>query len=210
MGHGLVANLGSAKLSNRWPVASNSVSKLTEEEYLTLDRAAEFRHEFLDGEMFARSGGSMAHSRLQTNIITAVYTPLRDHGCEAFASDCRVRVSSRMYVYPDVSVVCGQPLLADDHKDILLNPFAIFEVLSPTTGKYDRGVKFQHYRTIESLKEYILVDQDQVRIEQYTRQDGNIWTLRDHQGMEEELTMDSIGVSLQLRRIYDRVELAAG
>jgi len=190
-------------------VASNTVSKLTEEEYLTLDRAAEFRHEFLNGEMFAMSGGSMAHSRLQTNIINALYTPLRDRGCESFTSDFRVRVSSRMYVYPDVSVVCGQPLLADDHKDILLNPFAIFEVLSPTTEKYDRGVKFQHYRTIESLNEYILVDQDQVRIEQYTRQDGNIWTLRDHLGLEEELTMNSIGVSLPLRRIYDRVELAA-
>ena len=191
-------------------MASNTVSKLTEEEYLTLDRAAEFRHEFLNGEMFAMSGGSMAHSRLQTNIINALYTPLRDRGCESFTSDFRVRVSSRMYVYPDVSVVCGQPLLADDHKDILLNPFAIFEVLSPTTEKYDRGVKFQHYRTIESLNEYILVDQDQVRIEQYTRQDGNIWTLRDHLGLEEELTMNSIGVSLPLRRIYDRVELAAG
>jgi len=191
-------------------VASNPVSKLTEEEYLALDRAAEFRNEFLDGEIFGMSGGSMPHSRLQTNIIAALYTPLRDRGCEAFGSDCRVRVSSRMYAYPDVSVVCGKPLLADDHKDILLNPVAIFEILSPSTEKYDRGVKFQHYRTIESLKEYILVDQDQVRIEQYTRQDGNIWTLRDHQGLEEELTMNSIGVSLPLTRIYDRVELAAG
>lgn len=190
-------------------MASNPVSKLTEEEYLALDRAAEFRNEFLNGEMFAMSGGSMAHSRLQRNILIALDTPLRDRGCESFTSDFRVRVSARMYVYPDVSVVCGQPLLADDHKDILLNPVAIFEVLSPTTEKFDRGVKLQHYRTIESLKEYILVDQDQVRIEQYTRQDGNIWTLRDHQVLEEELTMNSIGVSLPLRRIYDRVELAA-
>lgn len=188
-------------------MASNPVTKITEEQYLALDRAAEFRSEFLDGEIIAMSGGSMRHARLQQNISAGLDTPSRDRGCEVFGSDFRVRVSRRMYTYPDISLVCGQPRLADEHQDTLLNPVVIFEVLSASTEKYDRGIKFQHYRTIDSLKEYILVDQDQVRIEQYARQANNIWTLRDYQSLQEELTIASIGVSLPLSRIYDRVEL---
>jgi Uma2 family endonuclease len=111
-----------------------------------------------------------------------------------------------MYAYPDVSVVCGRPSLADEQKDILLNPIAIFEVLSPSTELYDRGVKFQLYRTISSLREYVLVDQDQPRVEQYIRQDETTWTMRDHTNLDQDLKMDSISVSLPLRRIYDGVD----
>jgi Uma2 family endonuclease len=188
-------------------VASNPVTKVTEEQYLAIDRAAEFRSEFLDGEMVARSGVSMRHARLHQNISVGLDNPLRDRGCEVFGSDFRVRVSRRMYAYPDVSVVCGEPRLADERQDILLNPVVIFEVLSPSTEKYDRGVKFQHYRTVDSLKDYVLVDQDQFRIEHYSRETDNTWTLHDHQGLNDELKIASIGVSLSLSRIYDRVEL---
>jgi Uma2 family endonuclease len=187
-------------------MSSSPVTKLTEQEYLALDRAAEFKSEFLDGEIFAMSGGSMHHSRLQRNLTTELSAGLKGD-CEAFTSDLKVRVSARMYTYPDVSVVCGKPLLADETHDVLLNPVAIVEVLSPSTEKYDRGLKFQHYRTIDSLREYILVDQDQVRIEQYTRQADDTWTLHDYQGRDAEMKIESIGVSIPLRRIYDRVEL---
>ena len=180
---------------------------ITEEQYLAIDRAAEFRSEFLDGEMIAMSGGSMRHARLQQNISSELYICLRGTQCEAFGPDFRVRVSRRMYTYPDVPVVCGKPLLADERQDVLLNPAVIFEILSPSTEKYDRGVKFQHYRTIDSLKDYILVAQDAARVEHYTRADDNTWTLRDHQTLEEELKIASIAVSLPLSRIYDRVEL---
>ncbi len=191
-------------------MASSPVSKLTEEQYLAIERAAEFKSEFLDGEMFAMSGASRRHARVQRNILGELYNALRGKGCEVFSSDLRVRVSSRMYTYPDISVVCGEPALADEHQDNLLNPVVLFEILSPSTEKYDRGLKFQHYRKIESLQEYVLVDQSQVRIECYTRQPGNTWTLRDYQRLEEEVTIDSIGVSIPLSRIYDRVELPAG
>ena len=188
-------------------MASNPVSKLTEEQYLAIERAAEFKSEFLDGVMYAMSGGSMRHSYLAVNLIAELRAMLRGGECQIFNSDLRVRVSARMYAYPDVSVVCGKPLLADDHQDILFNPIVIVEVLSPSTEQYDRGMKFQLYRTIESLREYILVDQDKVLIEQYIRQDASTWTLRDHQTLEDELKMNSIGVSLPLRLIYDRVDL---
>lgn len=189
-------------------MASNPVTKISEEQYLAIDRAAEFRSEFVDGEMFAMSGGSLRHARLQRNLLFELQSPLRDTGCEAFTSDMRVRVpATRMYAYPDVTVICGKPVLADEQQDILLNPVVIFEVLSPTTEKYDRGLKFQHYRAIESLKDYILVDQNQVLVEQFTRQDDNTWTLRDYRLADQELTIPSINVSLPVRRIYDRIEL---
>lgn len=190
-------------------MASNPITKVTAEEYLALDRAAELRSEFLDGEIIAMSGGSARHSRLQMNLGLEIQLALRGTPCEAFNSDLRVRVSSRMYTYPDLSVVCGKLMLADQRQDILLNPTVVFEVLSPTTEHYDRGVKFQHYREVESLQDYILVAQDQVRIEQYTRGESNTWTLRDHQLASDVLRITSIGVSLPLAAIYDRIEFSA-
>lgn len=188
-------------------MASNPISKLTEEQYLAVERAAEFKSEFLDGVMYAMSGGSPRHSSLAVSILAELHGILRGSECRVFNSDLRVRVSSRMYTYPDVSVVCGKPLLADEQRDVLLNPVVIFEVLSPSTELYDRGPKLQLYRTIPSLKEYLLVDQNKVRIEQYIHQDARTWTLRDHEGLDAVLKMDSIGASLPLRLIYDRVDL---
>ena len=186
-------------------MASNPRSELTEEQYLAIERTSEVRSEFLDGEMFAMSDGTMNHARLQTNILVEVSIGLRGSPCEAFGPDFRIKVSSRIYTYPDVSVVCGEPLVAGD--DNLLNPVVIFEVLSPSTEKHDRGLKFQHYRTIDSLKDYILVHQDQVRIEQYTHRLDHTWTLRDYQVQEEHLEIDSISVSIPLDRIYERIKV---
>jgi Uma2 family endonuclease len=188
-------------------VASNPVSKLTEEQYLAIERAAEFRSEFLDGEMFAMAGTSNRHGRIQRNLIGELYIALRGGTGGPFGSDSRVKVSSEAYVYPDVTVVCGRQRTADEHDDILINPVAIFEVLSPSTEKYDRGLKFQHYRTLDSLMDYILVNQEQVRIEQFTRQPDGTWTLRDYQGPDEELKIDSIGVAIPLRQIYDQLDI---
>ena len=188
-------------------MVSNPVSNLSEEQYLAIERVAEFKSEFLDGVMYAMSGGSMRHSALARNILAKLDVRLQPGECQTFGADLRVRVSSRMYAYPDVSVVCGKPQLADEQKDVLLNPIMISEVLSPSTELYDRGLKFQLYRSIPSLREYILVDQNKVQIEHYIRQDSSAWTLRDHQGLEQELKLDSIGVALPLRLIYAGVDL---
>ena len=183
--------------------------KLTEEQYLEIDRAAEFRNELLDGEIVEMPGGSLRHATLRVNVIGALYPVLRTSRCQMFGCDLRVRVSSRTYTYPDLTVVCGQPMPSDDRQDILLNPTAIFEVLSSSTEKYDRGIKLQQYHSIDSLQDYILVSQDQVRIEQYTRRDANAWTFRDYQGPNETLLIESIGTSLPLARIYERIEFPA-
>jgi Uma2 family endonuclease len=190
-------------------VASHPITKLTAEEYLALDRAAEFRSELLDGEMVAMSGGSARHSILQIDLAVGVQTALRGGPCQTFSADLRVRVSSRLYAYPDLSVVCGEPQYPDGRQDILLNPTVIFEVLSPSTEKYDRGIKLQHYRSIESLQDYILVAQDQIRIEQYTRGEAGTWTLRDYQSADETLAIESVGVRLPLVGIYERIEFPA-
>jgi len=174
---------------------------------LALDRAAEFRSEFLDGEIIALSGGSIPHARIGANVFGQLYVALQGSTCEAFTSDFRLRVSSRMYAYPDVLVVCGKPMLADERQDILLNPTVIVEVLSPSTEKYDRGIKLQHYRGIDSLRDYILVAQDQIRIEQYSRNNAHTWTLRDYDNASETLRIESLGVSLMLARIYERIDL---
>ena len=182
---------------------------MTEEEYLALERAAEFKSEFIDGEMFAMSGVSLPHARIEKNLLFELTTLLRGRECEAFPSSLRVKVSTGAYTYPDISVVCGKIELADHLKDTLLNPIVICEVLSPSTEKYDRGLKFQNYREIASLKDYVLIEQSKTLVEQYTRQPDGTWTLRDYRAPEAELKIGSIGVSIPLSRIYDGVEFGA-
>ncbi len=190
-------------------MASHPVTKLTAEEYLAIDRAAEYKSEFFDGEIVAMSGGSLRHSRLQVNLAASMHNALRGSSCQAFSADLRVRVAPRIYTYPDLTIVCGEPKLADDRQDILLNPTIIFEVLSPSTERYDRGIKAEYYRGIESLRDYIVVAQDRIHVEQYTRADDHLWTLRDHDALASTLRIDSIGTSIPLAAIYERIEFPA-
>lgn len=182
---------------------------VTEEQYLEFDRAAEFRHELLDGEIVELPGGNLRHATLLGNLMGSLHLPLRTTSCQMFGCDLRLRVSSSIYTFPDLTVVCGRPLTADKQKDVLLNPRVIFEVLSPWTERYDRGLKLQHYRSIESLQDYILVSQDQVLIEQYTRGDSETWAFRDYHGLEETLRIPSIGISLPLPGIYEGIDVSA-
>jgi Uma2 family endonuclease len=187
-------------------MASNPISKITEEQYLAIDRAAELRSEFVDGEVFARVGVTNRHALLQRNLFGELYVALRGKACRPYGSDSRVKVSSRAYVYPDATVVCGKQQTSGENRDILVDPVAIFEVLSPSTEKYDRGVKSRLYRTIDSLRDYVLIGQEEMYIEQFTRGPVGLWTVRDYPGLEEELKLDSIGVAIPLRRIYDQVD----
>ncbi|MGA2215825.1 MAG: Uma2 family endonuclease [Bryobacteraceae bacterium] len=181
---------------------------MTAEEYLELNRVAERRSEFVDGAMILREGANIRHATVQVNVIGEVGRFHRGSSCELFGSDLRVRVSPRMYTCSDLTVVCGKTMFADERRDSLLNPTAIFEVLSPSTEYYDRGVKLRRYREIESLMDYVLVAQDQVNIEHYTRSGENTWTLRDYRRAEDVLMIASIGVSVPLAAIYERIEFA--
>ena len=183
---------------------------LTPEEYLELERKAEYKSEYYHGEMFAMAGASREHNVLAMNLSATLHAQLRRRPCEVYPSDMRVRVGATgLYTYPDVSVVCGQPQLADEHADILLNPTFLAEVLSPSTEGYDRGRKFEHYRTIESLAEYLLVAQDRIHVDLYTRQQDGRWVLSEASRLEDTLELPSIGCQLALADLYEKVDLSA-
>ncbi|HYN90066.1 MAG TPA: Uma2 family endonuclease, partial [Ardenticatenaceae bacterium] len=146
------------------------------EEYLVRERGAEAKSEYLDGEIVAMVGASRAHNLLTINVAGLLWQQLGDRPCEVYSNDMRVKIPvARVYTYPDVVVSCDDPLFEDDELDTLLNPIVIVEVLSASTESYDRGKKFSFYRSIPSLIEYVLVAQDEHRVEHYLRQAGGHW-----------------------------------
>ncbi len=188
-------------------VALPQPDKMTEEEYLAFERQSEFRHEYIDGEIYAMTGAKRAHNLITSNINTALNTQLREHPCEIYVSDMRVQVSEAgSYVYPDVVVACGEPeFRPDSYMDTLLNPTVIVEVLSDSTELFDRGVKWANYRLLPSLQAYLLVSQYAVRIERYTRHQNDGWLYTDVTDMNAAIAIESIGCELVLSDVYAKV-----
>src|SRR6266446_9871640 len=145
---------------------AQNIARLSEAEYLQLERKAETRSEYFSGEVFAMAGGTRSHSLIQTNLLRELSSRLKATDCVAYNTDLRVKVEATgLLTYPDVSVVCGEQRFLDEEEDVLLNPALVVEVLSDSTEGYDRGKKFEHYRQIPSLREYLLVSQTEPRIE---------------------------------------------
>jgi len=181
---------------NGWIVAPQTITKITEEEYLRLERAAEGKSEFINGKIFPVSGGTIWHALIGMNFGAALVFQSRSRGFRVLSSDARVRTSaSGSYVYPDVSVVRGTPLTHQSAADNLINPTVIVEVLSPSTANFDGGKKFQLYREIASLEDYVLVYTDAPLIEHFARQPDASWTFREYRGLES-----SVSLSLQSAR----------
>jgi len=156
------------------------------------------------------AGASPLHALIITNLVREFSQALRSRNCNVYSSDLRVRVRpTGLFTYPDVVVVCGAAEFADDQDDTLTNPTLIVEVLSESTQNYDRGQKFQHYRTLPSLREYLTVGQDAVHIEQWTRQPDGRWLLTESSDPAAELVFDSIGVRIGIATLYEKVELPA-
>ena len=177
----------------------------TPEEYIALERKAEYKSEYFDGHIIAMSGASSEHNLIIGDIFYGLYPELRRRGCLVYTSEMRVRPQPReSYFYPDVVVVCGEPEFEDDVFDTLLNPIVIVEVLSPSTEAYDRGEKFARYKHLVSLQEYLLVSQDKVWVEHYRRH-GTQWVLSHYRALADVLPLPSIGCELPLRDIYARV-----
>jgi Uma2 family endonuclease len=178
---------------------------LTPEEYLALERKAEFKSEYLDGVVYALAGASPRHNLIVANVIITLGGQLKGRPCKVYPSDLKVGVpSSRRFFYPDVSVVCGDDEFADDEKDVILNPTLIVEVSSESTAAYDRGTKFLSYQQIESLQEYLLVSQDEILVEGYSRQGNNTWLYTKVAGLEGTLSLPSVKCELALKDIYDK------
>jgi len=189
-------------------MAAEPHPRLSEEEYLRLERESEVRHEYLAGEIVAMVGASKDHNRIVTSTSFALYAQLRRRPCDLFSNGMRVRVSlSGLYAYPDLTVVCGDPLFFEEDANTLLNPTVIIEVLSPSTEGYDRGKKFQHYRGLRSLKEYLLISQDTYHIDHFVRQGEIGWLLTEYDGPAATLDLASIDCTLALADVYEKVDL---
>lgn len=189
-------------------MSSQPTTYLTPEQYLAIERKAEYRSEYVDGEMVAMTGASRRHNLIAFNLAREIGQQLKGRPCEGYTSDMRVRIpSSRLCTYPDVVVVCGEPRFEDEHVDTLLNPTVIIEVLSQSTELYDRGRKFAFYRSLESLAEYLLVAQDEYRVEQYVKQADGRWLLSDYRSLDDVVELPSIECKLAVREIYDKVAL---
>jgi Uma2 family endonuclease len=183
---------------------------LTPEQYLEIERKAEFKSEYYQGEMFAMSGAREGHNLIVVNLVGELHQQLRERPCRAYVNDMRVCVNATaMYTYPDAVVVCGEPQFLDETRDTLLNPSLIVEVLSPSTEFYDRVRKFEHYRSVESVSEYLLVSSERVSAELYTRQPDGRWLLTTASRLEDSLDLQSVGVDLALADLYEKVEFPA-
>ncbi|MCC7439776.1 MAG: Uma2 family endonuclease [Armatimonadetes bacterium] len=184
--------------------AAEQRKRLTPEEYLAIEREAEWKSEYYQGEMFAMAGGSEAHSLIAVNFGGELRGALRSKPCRVYNSDLRVQVNEAgLYTYPDLSIVCGESVFAEESKDNLLNPVVIIEILSPSTEAYDRGKKFDLYQQLASLKQYIVVAQERVSVASYLRNgDDETWTMRSYWQLQDAVTIASCNVAIPLEEIY--------
>ena len=176
----------------------------TRDEYLLFEAESDSKHEFYRGEIFAMTGGTLNHSRISVNIASLLNLKLK--ACKPTNSDMRVQTPSGLDTYPDISVYCGKPELKDNDRT-LLNPVVIFEVLSPSTRSYDRGDKFALYRSIPSLKDYILIDTETISIEHFRKIDNEEWLLHVYTEASDILPLDVLQEELKLEDIYESIDL---
>ena len=181
---------------------------LTPQQYLRIERDAEYKSEYYRGEMFAMAGGSPEHSEIAACIIRALGNRLSGKGCKVYTSDLKVRTEpDGLYTYPDVTVVCGKPIRLEDDPHVIENPKVLFEVLSPSTEAKDRGFKFHQYKHIQSLAEYVLVSQTEPLVECFSRPSGSQWAhYAEARGLDRVLSLPSLGIEVPLAEIYQDVE----
>ena len=181
---------------------------LTPEQYLEIERAAEYKSEYYQGEMFAMSGATREHNLIAGNVLAALHPQLRSSPCETYPSDMRVHVrDTGLYTYPDVVIACEEPRFLDGQLDTLLTPTLLVEILSPSTEAYDRGRKFDHYQSIESLRQYLLVASDRIHADLYTRQQHGGWLLTSADGPAGTLALASVNCQIALADVYEKVVL---
>jgi len=184
------------------------IPTLSEEDYLIYERASTIKHEYYRGRIYAMTGAKEPHNLIAGNTIAALHSQLRRKPCRVYPSDMRIKVlRTGLNTYRDVVIVCGQPHFTDAIRDTLTNPTVIIEILSASTERYDRGLKFENYRTIETLRDYLLIAQDHYHIEHYVRQANGQWLLTEASQLEEAIDLQSIECTLCLEDVYEKVEI---
>lgn len=191
-------------------MAAEFKPRLSFDEYLATECKAEYKSEFVNGRIYGMAGASPEHNLIVINIGSELRAQLKSKPCRVYASDLLLRIDAKNTGrYPDVTVVCGESqFYKSENLDALLNPTLVVEVLSPSTENYDRGVKAEEYRSIFTLKEYLLIAQDRCHVEQFIRQSDNQWLLTEFSNLEENLYLPSINCHLLLREVYENVEWA--
>ena len=184
------------------------IRQMTVEEYLAFDEASEIQHEFIDGELIPMPGGSGSHNSIVARTIGALLGAVDDPDCTVFASQMRVHIDESKYLFPDVSVVCGQPAYSDDNEVILLNPTVVVEVTSPSSLSYDHVDKVALYGAVPSIQGYLILDQQRPFAEWYTRE-GSGWHLRQYTDLADEIELAPLGCTLKLAQVYRGVNLDA-
>ncbi len=179
---------------------------ITPEEYLAIERKAEFKSEYYDGQMFAKAGAREGHDLITFTLLGLLFNLLRDRPCQAHTSDMRVRTSGKHYCYPDVSVVRGEAKFEDSEVDTLVNPALIVEVLSRSTEAYDRGKEFEYYRAMPSLREYLLLSSDRIHADLFVRQANGDWLLKSYSNVDDMIRIESIDCAVKLGDLYAEVE----
>ncbi|MFT4155544.1 Uma2 family endonuclease [Parafilimonas sp.] len=180
---------------------------ITRQEYLAFERDALDKHEYYKGEIFAMSGASFRHNLIESNLRGALHNFLKDTGCNEFGSNLRIHIpSNTLYTYPDIIVLCNEPAFADDEFDTITNPSVIIEILSPSTANYDRGAKFDLYREIASLHEYLLIDSAAIHAVLYVKNEDDTWTLSETKDLSQSLTIPSINFTISLADIYNGID----
>ena len=178
----------------------------TVEEYMNMELNADCKHEFHDGEIITMPRGTINHSTIGGNVFATLKFKLKNKPCKAFNSNMAIAIDDFRYVYPDVSVVCGKPIMGILNKNAVQNPTLIIEVLSEGTANYDSGDKFRKYRGIESLKEYILIDQEHFLVEIYSKLEDNHWDLRVFNNEDDIMPLQSIDTQILMQEIYEEVD----
>lgn len=179
---------------------------ISPEHYLEMERASDTKHEYYKGEVFAMSGASLPHNDIFHNVYGALTFFLKGKGCKPYGSDLRIHIpKDSLYTYPDISIICGKPQTTDIFRDNIINPSVIIEILSKSTKDYDRGSKFTLYRSINTLKEYILIDSTSISVEIFTRQEDNSWRLTEFKQQSDSFTITTISLTLYLKDIYEDV-----
>jgi len=179
----------------------------TPEEYLALEDKAVYKSEYINGEIFAMAGGTLPHHKIAGNVLTHFNNEFRTKDCEVYNSDLKILVKPNgAFLYPDVTVLCGEPQFYKDRNDIIANPILIVEVSSPSTQNYDRNKKFELYRDIATLQDYLIIDQSRVYVEHYHKLEDNRWVLTIYYHMESVIDLPSVDITLPLSEIYHKVK----
>lgn len=176
-------------------------ARLTVAEYLEFEAESEIKHEYIDGEIYAMTGGTDKHSRIAANVIIALGIQLSVSDCNVYTSDMRVKVDASRYLYPDLSVVCGEARHEDDGETSLLNPTLVAEVTSPSSIGRDPGLKREMYQQVPSIQAYLIIEQSLVRVELHSRLVTG-WNVQSYSGGEEAVPLEMIGCELTLAQVY--------